>query len=91
MEITARATDGHIELSVADNGPGVPESFVPHLFERYRRDPATAAATEGTGLGLWIARSLARANGGDAWYEPGRPGGAVFCVSLPQEPPSTRA
>ncbi|MFF3705293.1 sensor histidine kinase [Streptomyces phaeochromogenes] len=91
VEITARATGGHIELSVADHGPGVPESFVPHLFERYRRDPATAAATEGTGLGLWIARSLARANGGDAWYEPGRPSGAVFCVSLPQEPPSTRA
>ncbi|MFD6288051.1 ATP-binding protein [Streptomyces sp. NPDC060205] len=84
VEITAREADGRIELRVADHGPGVPESFVPHLFERYRRDPATAAATEGTGLGLWIARSLARANGGDAWYEPGRPNGAVFCVSLPK-------
>ncbi|MFS8201335.1 ATP-binding protein [Streptomyces sp. CWNU-52B] len=86
VEITARENDGRVELRVADHGPGVPESFVPHLFERYRRDPATAAATEGTGLGLWIARSLARADGGDAWYEPGRPSGAVFCVSLPQEP-----
>ncbi|MGW0822659.1 ATP-binding protein [Streptomyces sp. NPDC002845] len=97
VEITARACGGGVELRVADQGPGVPESFVPHLFERYRRDPATASATEGTGLGLWIARSLARANGGDAWYEPGRPAGAVFCVRLPRETqedppsPSTRA
>ncbi|MGW0573612.1 ATP-binding protein [Streptomyces tauricus] len=82
VEITAREAGGRIEVRVADHGTGVPESFVPHLFERYRRDPATAAATEGTGLGLWIARNLARANGGDAWYEPGRPNGAVFCVSL---------
>ncbi|GHA42408.1 hypothetical protein GCM10010372_48010 [Streptomyces tauricus] len=84
VEITAREAGGRIEVRVADHGSGVPESFVPHLFERYRRDPATAAATEGTGLGLWIARNLARANGGDAWYEPGRPNGAVFCVSLPK-------
>ncbi|GGX52987.1 sensor histidine kinase [Streptomyces fructofermentans] len=99
--VTARGTGGRVEVRVADHGPGVPVSFVPHLFERYRREPAAAAATEGTGLGLWIAGSLARANGGDAWYEPGRAGGAVFCVSLPgagaehadvpQEPPSTRA
>ncbi|MGH4029086.1 PAS domain-containing sensor histidine kinase [Actinomycetota bacterium Odt1-20B] len=80
VTITARDTGHRIEVRVADQGPGVPESFVPHLFERYRRGPQAEAP--GTGLGLWIARSLARAGGGDAWYEPGRPVGAVFCVSV---------
>jgi signal transduction histidine kinase len=58
----------------------VPEEFVPRLFERF----AQAGTKEGgTGLGLSIVRGLARAQGGEAWYEPDPGGGACFGVRLP--------
>jgi signal transduction histidine kinase len=76
--------DGWVEIRVTDRGPGVPESFVPDLFERFTRAPATEHSAEGTGLGLWIVRSFAQANGGDAWYEPADEGGSAFFLRLPQ-------
>lgn len=79
------------DIIVRDRGNGVPGSFVPHLFERFSRHPVTQRTTEGTGLGLWIVRSLARANAGDAWYEPDPRGGARFCVRLPAAVPENEA
>jgi signal transduction histidine kinase len=87
--IGVRATeeDGWIELRVYDGGPGVPADFVPRLFDRFTRDPSVEERTEGSGLGLWIVRSLAQANGGEVCYEPGDRGGACFCVRLRAAPP----
>jgi signal transduction histidine kinase len=86
--IGVRATedDGWIELRIYDSGPGVPADFVPRLFDRFTRDPSVEERTEGSGLGLWIVRSLAQANGGDAYYEPGDQGGACFCIGLQVAP-----
>ncbi|SDM34481.1 PAS domain-containing sensor histidine kinase [Allokutzneria albata] len=81
--IRAIAREGWAEIRLIDYGDGVPESFVPHLFERFTRGPDTERDTEGTGLGLWITRNLAQANGGDAWYEAGEPHGSRFCLRLP--------
>jgi signal transduction histidine kinase len=75
-----------IEIRVCDRGPGVPEAFVPRLFERFSREPGVEQRTEGTGLGLWIVHNLMRANGGDAWYEPGADRGACFCLRLKRAP-----
>ena len=83
IEIRAAARDGWTEIRVTDHGPGVPSSFVPHLFEHFTRAPETEHAAEGTGLGLWIVRTFAQANGGDAWYEPAEGGGSSFCLRLP--------
>jgi PAS domain S-box-containing protein len=69
-----------VEIRVIDSGPGVPEEAVAHLFERFFRAEGTQA--RGTGLGLSIVRDLARAAGGEAWYEGGAAGGC-FGVSLP--------
>lgn len=80
--IRATGRKGLVEISVCDSGPGVPPMFVPQLFERYSREPSAQSHTEGTGLGLWIVRNLAQANGGEAWYEPGQDGGACFCLRL---------
>jgi signal transduction histidine kinase len=80
--------DCWIEVRVCDGGPGVPEEFRPHLFERFSRGPDTARQAQGSGLGLWIVRSLARANGGDALYEPGESGGSCFGLRLPQARPA---
>jgi signal transduction histidine kinase len=75
--------EGWAEIRVTDHGPGVPEPFVPDLFERFTRAPATEHTAEGTGLGLWIVRSFAQANGGDAWYEAADEGGSTFFLRLP--------
>jgi len=83
VEIQAAEQEGYAEIRVADHGPGVPVSFAPHLFERFTREPGTEHKAEGTGLGLWIVRTFAHANGGDAWYEPSGTGGSCFCLRLP--------
>jgi signal transduction histidine kinase len=74
-----------VVIRVIDTGDGVPEEFVPRLFGRL--SPAQAArarpAVHGAGLGLSIVAGLLHANGGDAWYEPGDPRGARFCLRLP--------
>jgi len=80
--------DGWIEIRVSDSGPGVPADFVPRLFDRFTRDPSVEVRTEGSGLGLWIVRSLAQANGGEVHYEPGDQGGACFCIGLQVAPRS---
>jgi signal transduction histidine kinase len=83
IEIRAAEQEGYAEIRVTDHGPGVPASFIPHLFERFARAPETEQKAEGTGLGLWIVRTFARANSGDAWYQPSSTGGACFCLRLP--------
>jgi signal transduction histidine kinase len=83
VEIQAAEREGCAEIRVTDHGPGVPASFIPHLFERFARAPETEHKAEGTGLGLWIVRAFAHANSGDAWYEPNRTGGSSFCLRLP--------
>lgn len=88
IEVSAFGRPGWVQVRVCDRGSGVPEDFVPRLFERFSREPGVEQRTEGTGLGLWIVRSLAQGNGGDAWYEPGKDGGACFCLRLRREPMS---
>lgn len=88
IEVSAAERGGRVEITVADAGAGVPPDFVPRLFDRFTRDPGAQRRTEGSGLGLWIVRSLARANGGDVHYEPGDRGGACFRLDLRCAPPS---
>jgi PAS domain S-box-containing protein len=84
IRIEAASADGAVEVRVRDQGEGVPEDFVPRLFERFAQAPGVAQAHRGTGLGLSIVRGLARAQGGDAWYEANEPSGACFGVRLPR-------
>lgn len=74
------AAGDRIRLRIEDQGPGVPPEFQPRLFDRLSRADDTAGTVRGTGLGLYIVRSLARANAGDVHYEPGAGGGSVFVV-----------
>ncbi|WP_422070944.1 sensor histidine kinase [Streptomyces lasalocidi] len=76
-----RAPDG-VRVDVIDDGPGVPPPFAGQLFEPGRRaDPGDGHS--GAGLGLPLARRLARSVGGEVTYDPGHPPGARFVVSLP--------
>ncbi|WP_189333751.1 sensor histidine kinase [Actinoplanes ianthinogenes] len=74
------ADGDRVRLRVEDRGPGVPEEFRPRLFERLARADQTAGTVRGTGLGLYIVRSLAQANHGDVRHEPHPDGGSVFVV-----------
>jgi signal transduction histidine kinase len=87
------ASDGaSVIVRVRDHGPGVPDEFIPRLFEKFSRlDKKKSKAVGGTGLGLSIVAGLATSNGGDAWYEPNQPTGACFCLRLPAAPVSSRA
>jgi len=70
-------------ITVADNGPGIPEGDWERIFEHFEQvGKGDARQTEGVGLGLPIARRLARAMGGDVWYEPRFPTGASFRFSI---------
>jgi signal transduction histidine kinase len=70
-----------LRILVVDSGEGVPEEFRDQMFREFSR-PAGAVNT-GTGLGLYVVRCLAEAQGGHVSYEPGPAGGAVFTVTLP--------
>jgi heavy metal sensor kinase len=73
-----------IEISVKDFGIGISEGDLPHVFERfYRCDPSRSES--GTGLGLSLARAIARAHGGDIAVTSRIHQGSVFTVTIPRE------
>jgi signal transduction histidine kinase len=77
----------HYVVVVADNGPGVPDTSIEQIFEHFEQlSKGDARSSSGIGLGLPIARRLARAMGGDVWYERRFPTGSRFCFSLPLTP-----
>lgn len=82
VTVSARPVPGAVRIDVVDDGPGVPEAFADELFQPGRRAD-TGDGHDGAGLGLPLARRLARAVGGDVSYEPGPAPGARFTVSLP--------
>lgn len=91
-----RLASGHVEVVVADTGPGVPSETVERLFEPfYQVDGSPTRAHGGTGIGLAIVKGIARAHGGDARVaSPAderiggvRLGGAAFTVMVPERAP----
>jgi len=83
VKIQAERQDRHFRLAVEDSGGGVNPEFVPQLFERFTRSEESVKNAEGAGLGLSIAQSFARAQGGDLIYKPIEPSGACFELVLP--------
>jgi PAS domain S-box-containing protein len=81
IEVRAVRRGHNIDILVVDAGNGVPDHFVPRLFDRFAR--ARPSEGDGTGLGLSIVRGLAAAHGGDAFYQTSSHGGAEFGIRLP--------
>jgi two-component system phosphate regulon sensor histidine kinase PhoR len=85
--LTSSRRDGRVVLTVADAGPGIPETDLPRVFERfYRVDKARSRNTRdpgGTGLGLAIVKHLVGLHGGKVAVANRPQGGAVFTIELP--------
>lgn len=85
ITVDLRAPEGLAEITITDTGPGIPDDQRDNIFERLvRLDPGRARDHGGAGLGLAIARALARAHGGELTCLPHR-GGAQFRLTLPRE------
>ncbi len=82
VEVLVRAEGEHVRLDVVDDGPGVPADQRERVFDRLVRLDAARSRDGGAGLGLPIARALARAHGGDVLCLPADRG-ACFRVQLP--------
>ena len=74
----------YVEVKVLDRGLGVPAGCAEKIFEQfYRAHDALSSGIQGSGLGLTLARQIARAHGGDVVYEPREGGGSCFSLRLP--------
>ena len=82
IQLEAVQYDHEIIFSVSDNGPGISEQLVPHIFDRFSQDVATSKL--GNGLGLSIAKSVVEAHGGRIWLESTLGQGSTFFFSIPK-------
>jgi len=79
-----RSGPRHAEIAVLDRGPGVPRGHAKKIFEKFHRvDDSLASGIEGSGLGLTLARQIARAHGGELLHRPRPGGGSRFVLRLP--------
>jgi two-component system sensor histidine kinase KdpD len=80
ITIRARFNDGRVVVSVLDEGYGIPEPDLPHIFEAFRR--GTGARSGGTGLGLAIVDGFVRVHGGSVAAANRQPHGAEFTITI---------
>ena len=87
IEVAVQSSSDSVEISVKDSGPGIAEAELPRLFGRYWQ--AQSTAQRGTGLGLFITKSIVEAHGGRIRVASQPGDGALFTISLPREPGPT--
>jgi two-component system sensor histidine kinase KdpD len=86
LTIAVRPEEGRLAISVADEGPGIPERELDRIFEKFYRSPGHPRVA-GTGMGLAVAREILRAHGGDIVVRNLPAAGAEFCLVLAAAPP----
>jgi signal transduction histidine kinase len=84
VDISAHVEDGHVEVAVADTGPGISPDELETIFEEFEQTSAGRQA-EGTGLGLPLSRKLVELHGGRLWAESEPGHGSTFRFTLPVE------
>jgi GAF domain-containing protein/anti-sigma regulatory factor (Ser/Thr protein kinase) len=84
VRVTAKAVNGHFNISVTDTGPGIPEEHQARIFEQFHQvDSSNTKAKGGTGLGLAIAKQIVEMHGGRIWVESTLGEGSTFQMELP--------
>ena len=85
VEVVLEDKVGTIEISVSDNGPGIPDADKKKVFDRfYRRGNEEVRKTKGTGIGLYLVKLLVEKHGGTVTVSDNLPKGARFTVTLPE-------
>lgn len=86
IEVFLEKKNATFVFKVSDTGIGIPQNEQPRMFEKfYRASNARAVKSQGTGLGLYIAKQAAKLLGGKIWFESEEGRGATFFVELPLE------
>jgi signal transduction histidine kinase len=85
VRVSATAGNGAVAIDVRDSGPGIPRDQQARIFEKFGRVDVPGASKPGTGLGLFIARSIAEAHGGSLEVTSDLEPGATFTLTLPVE------
>jgi len=83
IEVTARPSDGSIEVSVADTGTGIAPEDQEAIFEEFRQVGRSDKKAEGTGLGLTLCRKFIELHGGKIWVKSELGAGSTFTFTLP--------
>ena len=85
ISVTAENLSDEVQLSIRDNGPGIPDDAKERIFERfYRVDRARSRDQGGTGLGLAIVKHIVQLHGGKVWVESTLGQGSTFYFTLPE-------
>jgi len=85
IALQALIVGDEVQISVADQGPGIPEEHLTNIFNQYYRVSSTAGKTKGMGLGLYICREIIEAHAGSIWAESEMGKGSVFYLRVPVE------
>lgn len=82
--VTVKASyKGMIRVEVIDNGPGIPDEYKDHIFDRFTRVPGQKSQRRSTGLGLTFCKLAIESHGGRIWVEDNPDGGSIFAFTLP--------
>ena len=83
LKISASPKDKGVQISITDNGPGIPPKHLEHIFKRFYRVPERSAGVRGTGLGLYICDQIIRAHNGSIDVQSTINKGTTFNIYLP--------
>ncbi len=83
VRVSAVAANGAVRIAVRDAGPGIPRDQQGRIFEKFGRAEVEGGSKPGSGLGLFIARSIAEAHGGSLDVSSGAEPGSTFTLTLP--------
>lgn len=84
IKISGSVTPEQVIVCVSDQGPGIDNKDIPHIFDRFYRSTSAVKQTKGAGLGLYLARAIVEAHGGRIWADATVGSGARICFSLPR-------